>query len=170
MKKRYNRFVEEFLELNDDLLRFAYKLTSNKEDAKDLLQETAFKVLTNSDKYTFNDNFRGWVFTIMRNLFINNVNKEFRYCSLLENETYILNIPEESGLGIPDKSYAIKEINNALESLSEKDSNPLLMFVSGRKYEEISSLMNIPEGTVKNRIHNAREKLQIILKDYRDDL
>ena len=170
MKKRYNRFVEEFLELNDDLLRFAYKLTSNKEDAKDLLQETAFKVLTNSDKYTFNDNFRGWVFTIMRNLFINNVNKESRYCSLLENETYILNIPEESGLGIPDKSYAIKEINNALESLSEKDSNPLLMFVSGRKYEEISSLMNIPEGTVKNRIHNAREKLQIILKDYRNDL
>ena len=170
MKKRYNRFVEEFLELNDDLLRFAYKLTSNKEDAKDLLQETAFKVLTNSDKYTFNDNFRGWVFTIMRNLFINNVNKESRYCSLLENETYILNIPEESGLGIPDKSYAIKEINNALESLSAKDSNPLLMFVSGRKYEEISSLINIPEGTVKSRIHNAREKLQIILKDYRNDL
>ena len=170
MKKRYNIFVEEFLKLNDELLRFAYKLTSNKEDAKDLLQETAFKVLTSRDKYTFDDNFRGWVFTIMRNLFINNVNKESRYCSLLENETYILNIPEESGLGIPDESYAIKEINNALESLSEKDSNPLLMFVSGRKYEEISSLMNIPEGTVKSRIHNAREKLQIILKDFRDDL
>lgn len=167
MKKIYDRFEEELLKLKDELLCFAFKLTSNTEDAKDLLQETALKVLTSRDKYTSDDNFRGWVFTIMRNLFINKLNKESRYCSFIENEAYILNIPQESGFGISDEYYAIKDINNALDALSEKYRNPLLMFVSGYKYEDIASITNIQKGTVKSRIHNARKLLKIMLKDYR---
>ena len=57
--------------LQSNLLNFAYILTSNKDDAEDLLQDTTLKALDNEDKYVDNVNFKGWVFTIMRNIFIN---------------------------------------------------------------------------------------------------
>ena len=65
-------FQENLTKLQDNLLNFAYKLTSNRDDAYDLLQDTTLKALDNEDKYADNTNFKGWVFTIMRNLFINN--------------------------------------------------------------------------------------------------
>ena len=65
-------FTKALVGIQDDLLRFAYKLTADREDANDLLQETSLKALDNEDKYTPETNFKGWVYTIMRNIFINN--------------------------------------------------------------------------------------------------
>ena len=64
-------FQKELIGVQDDLLRFAYKLTSDHEEANDLLQETSLKALDNEDKYTPDTNFKGWMYTIMRNIFIN---------------------------------------------------------------------------------------------------
>ena len=66
-----NSFQQRLLGLQDNLLNFAYMLTSNREEAKDLLQDTTLKALDNEEKYIDNINFKGWVFTIMRNIFIN---------------------------------------------------------------------------------------------------
>ena len=71
-------FQKELLGVQGDLLRFAYKLTSDHEEANDLLQETSLKALDNEDKYAPDTNFKGWMYTIMRNIFINNYRKTVR--------------------------------------------------------------------------------------------
>ena len=71
-------FKKDLLGVQDDLLRFAYKLTSDREEANDLLQETSLKALDNEEKYTPDTNFKGWIYTIMRNIFINNYRKVVR--------------------------------------------------------------------------------------------
>ena len=65
-------FRKDLVGVQDELLRFAYKLTTDREEANDLLQETSLKALDNEDKYTPDTNFKGWMYTIMRNIFINN--------------------------------------------------------------------------------------------------
>lgn len=72
------KFQDRLLGLQDNLLNFAYMLTANREEAKDLLQDTTLKALDNEDKYIDNVNFKGWVFTIMRNIFINNYRRVVR--------------------------------------------------------------------------------------------
>lgn len=72
------KFRKDLLEVQSELQRFAYKLTADKEEANDLLQETSLKALDNMDKYTPDTNFKGWVYTIMRNIFINNYRKVVR--------------------------------------------------------------------------------------------
>ena len=71
-------FTQDLLGVQNDLLRFAYKLTSDREEANDLLQETSLKALDNEEKYTPDTNFKGWIYTIMRNIFINNYRKVVR--------------------------------------------------------------------------------------------
>ena len=78
-----NNFQQRLLGLQDNLLNFAYMLTSDREEAKDLLQDTTLKALDNEDKYIDNVNFKGWVFTIMRNIFINN------YRRIVRNQTIV---------------------------------------------------------------------------------
>ena len=78
MTNNSTNFTKDLLSIQDDLLRFAYKLTADREDANDLLQETSLKALDNEDKYMPETNFKGWVYTIMRNIFINNYRKIVR--------------------------------------------------------------------------------------------
>ena len=77
-------FTKALVGIQDDLLRFAYKLTADREDANDLLQETSLKALDNEDKYTPETNFKGWVYTIMRKIFINNYRKMMRDQTFLD--------------------------------------------------------------------------------------
>lgn len=63
-------FRKDLISVQEELLRFAYKLTADKEEANDLLQETSLKALDNEDKYMPDTNFKGWMYTIMRNIFI----------------------------------------------------------------------------------------------------
>lgn len=79
-----NAFQENLMKLQDNLLNFAYKLTSNRDDAYDLLQDTTLKALDNEEKYADNTNFKGWVFTIMRNLFINNYRRNSRAATIVD--------------------------------------------------------------------------------------
>ena len=130
-------FRKDLVGVQDELLRFAYKLTTDREEANDLLQETSLKALDNEDKYTPDTNFKGWMYTIMRNIFINN------YRKVVRDQTFIVNkLPKE---------YRV----------------PFAMHVSGFKYREIAEKLNLPLGTVKSRIFFTRQKLQEELKDFR---
>ena len=145
-KGLYNRLEG----LQKHLGNFAMSLTLNKEDAEDLMQETNLKVLDNHDKYVDNTNFKGWVFTIMRNIFINNYRRAARSKTLIDTT---------------DDLY-VKEISSVINSFSEEYRVPFSMFVAGYKYEEIADKMNIPLGTVKSRIFFARKRLKNILNDF----
>ena len=163
------QFQERLLNLQSNLLNFAYMLTSDREEAHDLLQDTTLKALDNEDKYIDNVNFKGWVFTIMRNIFINNYRREVRNQTIVDQteDLYHLNLPQESGFGTPDGSYTVKEIMKAINGFSDEYRIPFTMHIEGYKYHEIAEKMSLPLGTVKSRIFFARQRLQIILTDYK---
>jgi len=167
--KSKESFQDRIINLQDNLLSFAYQLTTNREQAQDLLQDTTLKALDNEDKYVDNVNFKGWIFTIMRNIFINNYRQSVRKATVIDQteDLYHLNICQDSGLATPEGSYAVKEISMALNSFSEDYRIPFNMFVSGYKYNEIAKKLNLPLGTVKSRIFFARKRLREQLKDYR---
>ncbi len=151
-------FQTKLLSLQGNLLNFAYMLTSNRDDAYDLLQDTTLKALDN-----------GWVFTIMRNIFINNYRRVVRSATIIDQteDLYHLNLPQESGLDTPEGSFAAGEITDAINSFSDDYRIPFSMHVAGYKYNEIAEQMNLPLGTVKSRIFFARQRLQKMLKDYK---
>ena len=162
-------FQSKLLGLQSNLLNFAYLLTSNRDDAYDLLQDTTLKALDNEDKYVENVNFKGWVFTIMRNIFINNYRKVVRSATIIDQteDLYHLNLPQESGLDTPEGSVAVNEITAAINEFSDDYRIPFSMHVAGYKYNEIAEKMNLPLGTVKSRIFFARQRLQKKLQAYK---
>ncbi len=162
-------FRQRIVSLQTNLLNFAIQLTSNREDARDLLQETTLKALDNEDKYVDNVNFKGWIFTIMRNLFINNYRKIVRSGTVLDltEDLYHLNLPQNSGYESPEGSLASKEITAIIDSFEDSYKVPFSMHVAGYKYAEIAEHTGLPLGTVKSRIFFARQRLQRELKDYR---
>lgn len=162
-------FQAKLIKLQSNMLNFAYILTSNRDDAYDLLQDTTLKVLDNKDKYVDNVNFKGWVFTIMRNLFINNYRKIVRSGTVLDltDDLYHLNLPQNSGYESPEGSLASKEITAIINSFEDSYKVPFSMHVARYKYAEIAEHTGLPLGTVKSRIFFARQRLQRALKDYR---
>ncbi len=166
--KSNETFKSRLLGLQGNLLSFAYQLTSNREAAQDLLQDTTLKALDNEEKYVDNVNFKGWIFTIMRNIFINNYRQTVRQATVVDRteDLYHLNISQESGLSTPEGSIAVQEISNALNSFSEEYRVPFNMYVAGYKYHEIADKLGLPLGTVKSRIFFARKRLRTELADY----
>ena len=162
-------FQSNLMNLQSNMLNFAYMLTSNRDDAYDLLQDTTLKALDNEDKYAEGTNFKGWVFTIMRNLFINNYRRGVRAATVVDttDNLYHLNLSQDSGLESPEESFGAEEIQAAINSFSDDYRIPFSMHVAGYKYNEIAEKMNLPLGTVKSRIFFARKKLQERFSDYR---
>lgn len=162
-------FKSRLVGLQGNLLSFAYQLTSNREQAEDLLQDTTLKALDNEDKYVDNVNFKGWIFTIMRNIFINNYRQNVRKATVIDQteDLYHLNISQDSGFETPEGSFAVKEISVAINAFPAEYKEPFNLYVAGYKYNEISEKLNLPLGTVKSRIFFARKRLREILQDYR---
>ncbi len=162
-------FTKQLVGVQNDLLRFAYKLTTNSDEANDLVQDTSLKALDNEDKYTPDTNFKGWMYTIMRNIFINNYRKIVReqtFVDSTENQ-YYLSAPEESVFESTETAYDLKEMRRIVNALPEEQRKPFAMHVAGFKYREIADKMGLPLGTVKSRIFATRQKLQEELKDFR---
>lgn len=166
---RTANFAQDLLSVQTELLNFAYKLTADREEANDLLQETSLKALDNEDKYTAETNFKGWIYTIMRNIFINNYRKALRdqtYVDQTDNQFYLnqnIDIEGDSTEG----SYDLKEMRRIVNALPKEYRIPFSMYVSGFKYREIADKLGLPLGTVKTRIYFTRQKLQEELKDFR---
>ncbi|MDH6535452.1 RNA polymerase sigma factor [Parabacteroides sp. 52] len=162
------QFQKSLIGLQENMMNFALMLTANREDAQDLLQDTTLKVLDNQEKFVDNVNFKGWVLTVMRNIFINNYHKVVRHQTLVDKnaDLYNLEVINESGFNSPDGSYNLKEINKAIEALNNDLRIPFSLYLSGYKYNEIAEQINIPLGTVKSRIFFARQELQKALKEF----
>ena len=160
-------FQHKLLTLESSLERFAYSLTSNKDDAKDLLQETFLRALTYRDKFVHYD-FKAWTFAIMRNTFINNYRRNVCKNKLLDQtkESYSMDYPKASGYDDPDSSYSAKELNLNIDQLEDEFRVPLKMLHEGYKYKEIAEELDLNIGTVKSRIFFSRKKLMERLKDY----
>lgn len=157
------------MSLQANMLNFAYMLTSNRDDAYDLLQDTTLKALDNEDKYAEGTNLKGWVFTIMRNIFINNYRRVSRAATVIDttDNQYLINLPAEAARETPDGTFTANEITAAINAFSDEYRIPFSMHVAGYKYEEIAKEMNLPLGTVKSRIFAARKRLQERFADYR---
>lgn len=164
------QFQQKLLSLQENMMNFALMLTANRDDAQDLLQDTTLKVLDNQDKFVDKVNFKGWVLTVMRNIFINNYHKIVRVQTVVDSsaDLYNLDVVNDSGFDSPDKAYQIKEITKAINGLNDDLKVPFSMFLSGYKYNEIAEKLNVPLGTVKSRIFFARQELQKRLKDFQN--
>ena len=147
-------FTQNLLGMQSELHRFAMKLTADKEEADDLLQETSLKALDNEDKYTPDTNFKGWMYTIMRNIFINNYRKTVRDQTFVDQteNLYHLNLPQDSGFDSTEGNYDLKEIRRIVNTLPKEYRVPFSMYISGFKYREIADRLGLPIGTVKSRI------------------
>lgn len=161
-------FRKNLLNLQSNMMSFAYQLTSDREAAADLLQDTTLKVLDNEDKFTSDSNFKGWVFTIMRNIFINNYRKSVRQATIVDttDDLYHINTYQESSLETPEGSISVKEITAVINTFEDEFRIPFNMHVAGYKYSEIAEEMNLPVGTVKSRIFFARKRLREALSAY----
>jgi RNA polymerase sigma-70 factor (ECF subfamily) len=161
-------FNYQLTNLSDNLERFALSLTSNSEDAKDLLQETFAKAITYRDKFEDNTNLKAWTFTIMKNTFINNYRRNVKANTTFDHtdDLYYLNLNHESGYDSPDSHYAAKEIQKSIDELSDEFRLPFVMHTQGFKYKEIAEKLNLKIGTVKSRIFFTRKKLMEKLQDY----
>jgi len=162
------QFQKNLLSIQENMMNFALILTANREDARDLIQDTTLKVLDNQDKYTDNENFKGWVLTVMRNIFINNYHKVVRTQTIIDQDAdlYNLNMASDSYLDSPYGSYQLQEITRIIDTLKEDFKVPFSMHLSGYKYEEIAACLNVSLSTAKSRVLNARLELQKKLKDF----
>ena len=161
-----HEFNSEVTNVSSSLSPMAYNLTQNAEDAKDLVQDTIVKALVNRDKFTIGSNLKGWLYTIMRNIFINNYRKNVKrrgYESNTQKE-YKVNWESQSLNNRGEGSLIMQEIEKALASIDYAIRHPFLLHFNGYKYEEIATEMKIPLGTVKSRIFFARKELQKLLR------
>ena len=134
-----------------------------------MLQATSLKALDNEEKFTPDTNFKGWMYTIMRNIFINNYRKTVRDQTFVDqtDNLFHLNLPQDSGFDSTEGAYDLKEIHRIVNALPKDYRVPFAMYVSGFKYREIAEKLGLPLGTVKSRIFFTRQRLQNDLKDFR---
>jgi RNA polymerase sigma-70 factor, ECF subfamily len=157
--------------LTDSLNAFAYNLTKNSEDAKDLYQETAIRAIINKDKFRPDTNFKAWTFTIMKNIFINNYRKKVKTNTLIDStdNLYFLNSGSALIENDANSNILMEELNGMIDNLEENIRVPFLMHYEGFKYQEIADAFDLPLGTVKSRIFFARKALkEKIMESYGD--
>jgi RNA polymerase sigma-70 factor (ECF subfamily) len=157
-------FSTQLMSFKDSLYYFSSRFYKNVQDREDLVQETLAKAFNYKDKFNAGTNFKAWIFTIMKNTFINEYKKNQK---MKENSTtddvyqYEKNFVDyNSPIDVINKM----EFELKIESLDKKFSTPLKMYHEGYKYEEIAEQENLPLGTIKNRIHAAR---QLLISAYR---
>lgn len=162
------QFNTALLGLQDKLLYYALSLTSDHEKAQDLLQETSLKALTYRDKFTQNTNFKAWIYTIMKNTFINNYRRNVKTKNTFDgsNNDFHLKFSKDISYPSPESIYNSKEIVKNINALEDEYKVPFNMFLDGYKYKEIAENLSLPLGTVKSRIFFTRKKLEKSLKDY----
>ena len=158
-------FNNTIVNLEEQLKVYAYKLTSNREDALDLFQETVLKAFVNKTKLNHN-NLKAWLYTIMKNLFINAYRKKIKQREWLARETNSnlgrVNVSVET----PHSQQNYKDILKELDRLDDYLKTPFKMFLEGFKYKEIAEQSNLPIGTIKSRIFQGRKILAQQLVDY----
>ena len=162
-------FNNQMLSFKMQLKYFAISLTSDNDDADDLLQDTMLKALMYKDKYTEATNLKAWLYTIMKNTFINNYRRNIKKRQIIDTtkDLYFMNIPQSNSAVSPISQISEKDIKGHIDALEDDLRVPFVRYFEGYKYKEIADNLNIPIGTVKSRILLARKKLIVSLKDFR---
>ena len=160
---------DQMLINNTDFLKpFAFTLTRDNEAAKDLIQETLFRALANRDKYNVGTNIKAWLYTIMRNIFINNYRRKSKQNTIFDNSPNEFLIDNNQG-AVSNEAIAklnMKEVQEAIYQLPVIFRNPFLFYFDGFKYHEIADMLQEPLGTIKSRIHFARKLLKSQIQRY----
>ena len=161
-------FTYNLDQVSKTLRPFALRLTRDTEDANDLLQDTMLKAFTNRDKYTDGTNLKAWLYTIMKNTFITNYQRMVRRKTFIDttDNLHYLNTADNNTDNQAYSTFALEDITQAIESLNIAYKTPFMMHFRGFKYHEIAAKLEIPIGTVKNRIHIARKDLKRMLQVY----
>jgi RNA polymerase sigma-70 factor, ECF subfamily len=161
-------FNSNLLAMKPKLQRFAMRLTTDRDKAPDLVQDTFLKALVSRNKYIDFTNFSAWVFTIMKNTFINNYRRYIKENTLIDStqDLYYINLPNDKGFISPESNYTMEEIELTINSLSHEFRVPFRMYLNGFKYKEIADELGLKIGTVKSRIFLSRQKLRTRLMDY----
>ena len=161
-------FNNHLIGMKPNLQRFAMSLTSDRDTALDLVQDTYLKAITHKDKFVDYTNLKAWVFTIMKNTFINNYRRNVKENTIIDGtqDLYYLNRPHDKGFISPESSHAEGEIEKAINSLEDEFRIPFRMHIEGYKYREIADELGLKIGTVKSRIFFTRQKLMYKLKDF----
>ncbi|MBS0028539.1 RNA polymerase sigma factor [Chitinophaga sp. 22321] len=148
---------------NADFLKpFAFTLTKDAEQAKDLYQETLFRALSNQEKYLEGTNIRAWLFTIMRNIFINHYRKKLKHRMVAEPSAsdFFINYQQNTVSNKAASNLQMKDIHVAVYHLPNIFKKPFMLYYEGYKYFEIANILQEPLGTIKSRIHFARKILK----------
>ena len=147
---------------------YALKLTKDVEDANDLLQETMLKAYSNREKFTDGTNLKAWMYTIMKNTFITNYQRMMRRNTFIDttDNMHYINSTESTAQNQAKSNFMMDDISEAIERLDDNYRRPFMMHFRGFKYHEIAERLNLPLGTVKNRIHIARKELKDYLSIY----
>ena len=160
-------FNDKLNELAHVLRSFAMNLTKNRENANDLYQETSFRALTNRDKFRVGTNFKAWMFTIMKNIFINNYRKRVKAATVFDSTDNLYYINSGSVVigNDAESNILIAELEKMIASLDDSIRIPFEMHFEGFKYQEIADKFELPLGTVKSRIFFARKELKAMIVD-----
>jgi RNA polymerase sigma factor (sigma-70 family) len=154
---------------NSEMLKpFATSLTQNNELAKDLYQETMYKAIANRDKYTVGTNIKAWLYTIMRNIFINDYRRLAKRKVISQDLTSDFQHFSTPALSLnnPESNITWKEVNKKINSLPDILKGPFTLYFEGYRYQEIAAALNEPLGTIKSRIHFARKLLKDQVERY----
>ncbi|MFD2598566.1 RNA polymerase sigma factor [Sphingobacterium corticis] len=153
---------------SDSLKSYARNFTKDGDDANDLVQDTLLKAVTYFKNFREGTNLKGWLYTIMKNTFINNYRRVVKTNSFITKEEEISNanlvVSATHNKGV--NKFMMEDINSALGKLSEDYYVPFTMYYEGYKYHEIADHLAIPIGTVKTRIHVARKAMKKTLHAY----
>ena len=155
-------FAHEAKKYEEMLRPFAFRLTKSKEATEDLLQDTFYRALRNKEKFEEDTNIRAWLFTIMRNVFINNYRRR-RKSNIITDTTennYLLNSTKKTDKNSSERIFLAEEIEKAMQLVSKDFTEPFKMYHNGFHYNEIAESLDLPLGTVKSRIFFARKELQ----------
>jgi len=154
---------------NAEFLRpFAINLTKDHESAKDLFQETLYRAISNKDKYNVGTNIKAWLYTIMRNIFINDYRRRAKQSTVLDSSPndYLIDQTSNKVLNDGITNLNLKEVKQMIYDLPDLFRTPFNLYYEGYKYNEIADALNEPLGTIKSRIHFARKILKQKIQRY----
>lgn len=156
-------FSNSLIRANDQLYYYALQLTEDREDAKDLVQETSYKALKNYSRLKYDEHKNAWLYTILRNTYINNLrsghHKKIK-SNRSDQEIQISTAPLPE-FSHPDRIFERRELKEKIRQLPAIYAKPLKLFLAGYSYREIAHMNRTPIGTVKSRIHLAKKRLKM---------
>jgi len=170
-EEKRSSFEREALVHLDALYRVALRLSGNPADAEDLVQEAMLRAYRSWDRFTLGTNAKGWLLTILRNLFINEYRRRRRHPETVDLDTIepfaVFEDVQADPQGALFDRIVDDEVLRAVDELPEVFRETVMLSdVEGLSYEEIAKVLDVPVGTVKSRLYRGRRMLQAKLYEY----